>query len=69
MFLQRKSVHKKFGLDVPLFHDSPSKIKAQSKKGQILKETKVFIWDEAPVAPRYALEIVDKIVDILNYHR
>ena len=25
-----------------------------------MRETKVFIWDEAPMAPRYALEIVDR---------
>ena len=55
-----KTVHKTFGLDVPLFYDSSSKIIAQSKEGQILKETTVFIWDEAPMAPRYALEIVDR---------
>ncbi|XP_058789693.1 uncharacterized protein LOC131663348 [Phymastichus coffea] len=29
-------------------------------EGILLKETKVFIWDEAPMAPRYALEIVNR---------
>ena len=28
-----------------MFYDSLYKIKAQSKEGQILKETKVFIWN------------------------
>ena len=55
-----KTVHKTFGLPVPMFHDSSSNIKIQSKEGLFLKEVKVFIWDEASMAPRYALEIVNK---------
>ncbi|KAL6419263.1 hypothetical protein ACFW04_013993 [Cataglyphis niger] len=43
-----KTVHKTFGLPVPLFADSSSVIKIQSKKAQYLKETDIFIWDEAP---------------------
>uniref|UniRef100_A0ABD2WRH7 ATP-dependent DNA helicase n=1 Tax=Trichogramma kaykai TaxID=54128 RepID=A0ABD2WRH7_9HYME len=50
-----KTVHKTFGLPVPLFSDSSSNIKAQSKQGIYLKETQVFIWDEAPMAPRWRL--------------
>ncbi|XP_058789684.1 uncharacterized protein LOC131663341 [Phymastichus coffea] len=55
-----KTVHKTFGLPVPLFQDSSSNIKAQSQEAQILRETDVFIWDEISMAPRYALEIVNK---------
>ena len=55
-----KTVHKTFGLPVPLFSDSSSNILEQSKEAEILKETKVLIRDEAPMAPRYALEIVDR---------
>lgn len=55
-----RTVHKTFGLPVPMFYDSSSNIKVQSKEGIFLKETKVFIWDEAPMAPRYALEIVNR---------
>ncbi|XP_011858924.1 PREDICTED: uncharacterized protein LOC105556440 [Vollenhovia emeryi] len=62
-----KTVHKTFGLPVPLFADSPSNIKIQSKEAQYLKETDIFIWDEAPMAPRYALEIMDRTLrDIMN---
>lgn len=60
-----KTVHKTFGLPVPMFADSSSNIKAQSKEGQYLRETKVFIWDEAPMAPRYALEIMDRTLQFL----
>ncbi|KAL6418638.1 hypothetical protein ACFW04_011947 [Cataglyphis niger] len=49
-----KTVQKTVGLPVPLFADSSSIIKIQSKEAQYLKETDIFIWDEAPMAPRYA---------------
>ncbi|XP_058799371.1 ATP-dependent DNA helicase pif1-like [Phymastichus coffea] len=62
-----KTVHKTFGLPVPMYSDSSSSIRAQSKEGLLLKETKVFIWDEAPMAPRYALEIVNRTLqNIMN---
>ena len=39
----------------------------QSKEGQFLRQTDVFIWDEAPMAPRYALEIMDRTLkDIMS---
>ncbi|XP_058797002.1 ATP-dependent DNA helicase pif1-like [Phymastichus coffea] len=55
-----KTVHKTFGLPVPMFQDSSSNIKAQSLEAQVLRETEIFIWDEISMAPRYALEILDK---------
>ncbi|XP_024875804.1 uncharacterized protein LOC112457136 [Temnothorax curvispinosus] len=62
-----KTVHKIFRLPVPLFVDSSSPIKIQSKEAQYLKEIDIFIWDEAPMAPRYALEIMDRTLrDIMN---
>ena len=62
-----KTLHKTFGLPVPMFHDSSSSFKLQSKDRQFLKETLVFIWDEAPIAPRYALEIVNRTLrDIMD---
>ncbi|XP_018311152.1 uncharacterized protein [Mycetomoellerius zeteki] len=62
-----KTVHKTFGLPVPLFADSSSSIKIQSKEAHYLKEVDIFIWDEAPIAPQYALEIVDRTLrDIMN---
>ena len=54
------TTHKIGGLPVPLFPDSSSNITAESKEGLELKATEVFIWDEAPMAPRYALEVIDR---------
>ncbi|XP_011859010.1 PREDICTED: uncharacterized protein LOC105556523, partial [Vollenhovia emeryi] len=62
-----RTVHKTLGLPVPLFADSTSNIKIQSKEADCLKKTDVFIWDEAPMAPRYALEIMNYLLqDIMQ---
>ncbi|XP_063981011.1 ATP-dependent DNA helicase pif1-like [Diachasmimorpha longicaudata] len=55
-----KTVHKTFGMPVPIFSDSVSHFKCQSKDAKYLKEADIFIWDEAPMAPRYALELIDR---------
>jgi len=51
--------HTVFGLPVPLFADSTSNIKVQSREAKNLKLVDVFIIDEALMAPRYVLEIMD----------
>ncbi|XP_011859026.1 PREDICTED: uncharacterized protein LOC105556539, partial [Vollenhovia emeryi] len=62
-----KTVHKVFGLPVPLFDDSTSNIKIQSKDADNLKRVNVFILDEAPMAPRYVLNIMDRTLrDIMQ---
>lgn len=67
LLLSEKTVHKTFGLPVSLFTDSSSSIKFQSKEAQYLKEVDIFIWDEAPMTPRYALDIIDRtLCDIMN---
>ena len=60
-------MHKTLGLRVPLFFDSTSNIKLQSKEAAALRKVDIFIWDEAPMAPRYALEIMDRLLrDIMS---
>ena len=54
-----KTVHKTFHLPVPLHSDSTSNLKMQSKDAQNIKNAKLIVWDEALMAPRYALEIID----------
>jgi len=62
-----KTVHKTFGLPIPLFADSSSNIKIQSKQAQCLKKTDIFILGEVPSAPRYAVEIMNRTLrDIMN---
>ena len=67
----RKTVHKIFGLPMLLFADSSLNIKVQSIEVVYLESVDVFTWDEAPMAPGYALEVLDRILrDIMQkiYH-
>jgi len=62
-----RTIHKVFGLPVPLFADSTSNIKIQSKEAEKLKLVDVLIIDEAPMAPHYVLEIMDRTLrDIMQ---
>ena len=62
-----RTVHKTFGMPVPLFADSTSNIKHQTKQGEFLKNVDIFIWDEAPTVPKYAMEVVDRTLrDIMD---
>ena len=63
----RKTVHKVLGLHVPLLSDFSSNFSLQSKEGQFLRQTDVFVWDEAFMTPGYALEITDRTLrDVRN---
>ena len=56
----RRTVHKTFAMPVPLFADSTSNIKNQTKAGELLKNVDIFTWDVAPMALKYAVELVDR---------
>ena len=61
------TVYNALGLPVPLLLDFSSNIAGQSYEGQFLRQTDVFIWDEALMAPRYASEIMDRTLkDIMS---
>lgn len=55
-----RTVHNVFGLPFKLYHDSQSNIELGTNQAEDLRNTDVFLWDEAPSAPRYALEIADR---------
>ncbi|XP_033225990.1 uncharacterized protein LOC117178674 [Belonocnema kinseyi] len=55
-----KKIHKTLGLPVPLFSDSSLNIKANSRKVKKMINTDIFIWYEAPMSPRYDLEVIDR---------
>ncbi|XP_043478216.1 uncharacterized protein LOC122508759 [Leptopilina heterotoma] len=62
-----KTVHRTFKLLIAIYSDSSLTIKAQSKEAEYLKSIDVFFWDEAPMAPRHALQLVDRnFRDIMN---
>ncbi|XP_044005474.1 ATP-dependent DNA helicase pif1-like [Aphidius gifuensis] len=54
-------------MPVPMYADSTSNIKQQSKAAEELRNIDVIICDEAPMAPRYCLELADRTCrDIMN---
>ncbi|CAF4809532.1 unnamed protein product, partial [Rotaria sp. Silwood1] len=62
-----RTVHSRFKLHVPILETSTSSIRPNSKEAEEIKKTEVFIWDEAPMAPSYALKAVDLLLrDIMN---
>ncbi|CAF1613761.1 unnamed protein product [Adineta ricciae] len=62
-----RTVHSRFKLPVPILETSTSSIRPNSKEADEIKKTQVFIWDEAPMAPRFALDAVDILLrDIMN---
>ena len=62
-----KTVDKTFGMPVLLFAISTSNIKNQTKGGELLKKVDILNWDEAPIAPIYAMEFVDRTLrDIMD---
>ncbi|CAF4224949.1 unnamed protein product, partial [Rotaria sordida] len=54
-----RTVHSRFKLSVPILETSTSSIRPNSKEADEIRKTQVFIWDEAPMAPCYALNAVD----------
>ncbi|XP_043468036.1 ATP-dependent DNA helicase pif1-like [Leptopilina heterotoma] len=67
---QGKTVHKTFKLPIAIYRDSSPTIKVQSKDADYLRSIDVFFWDEAPMAPRHALKLVDRnLKDIMNSNK
>ena len=62
-----RTCHNVFKLDFPFGDESNSGVNPSDELGKSLKEVDVIIWDEAPMAPRHSLEVVDsKLREIMN---
>ena len=63
-----RTCHSRFGLPVPMpREDVTSSVKAQSARAEVLRQARLIVWDEAPMAPREALECVDMLLrDLLG---
>ena len=58
-----RTCHSRFGLPVPMpREDVTSSIKAQSARAEVLRKSRLIVWDEAPMAPREALQCVDMLL-------
>ncbi|CAF4333618.1 unnamed protein product [Rotaria sp. Silwood2] len=62
-----RTVYSRFKLPVSILETSTSRIGPNSKEAEEIRKTEVFIWDEAPMDPSYALNAVDILLrDIMN---
>jgi ATP-dependent DNA helicase PIF1 len=62
-----RTAHSKFKMPVPTLDNSTCNIDHDSDMAQLLRETKLIIWDEAPMAHRYTFECLDRTLkDIMS---
>ena len=55
-----RTVHNLFKLPVPLHHESNSNIEAGTKQAKDIINSDYILIDEAPMLPRYAIEIINR---------
>ncbi|KAI3827208.1 hypothetical protein L1987_01280 [Smallanthus sonchifolius] len=62
-----RTAHSRFHIPLNLNEDSLCHIKSNSDVANLLKETKLIIWDEAPMVHKHAFEALDRTMkDIFN---
>ena len=70
LLINGATAHSTFHIPIHLLPDSPCNIKRQSARAEILRETTIFIWDEASMIPADALHSVDVLlIDITQVNR
>ena len=62
LLINGATAHSTFQIPIPLLPDSTCNIKRQSVRAQILRDTTIFIWDEASMIPANALKAVDVLL-------
>ena len=62
LLINGATAHSTFQIPIPLLPDSTCNIKRQSTRAQILRDTTIFIWDEASMIPANALKAVDVLL-------
>ncbi|KAF1872278.1 hypothetical protein Lal_00028186 [Lupinus albus] len=55
-----RKAHSKFKIRVPSFDNSVCNIHQGTELAELLKQTKLIIWDEAPMTHKYCFEALDK---------
>ena len=59
--------HSKFKIHVPIFEDSTCNIHQGSELAELLNQTSLIIWDEAPMAHKFCFEVlVQSLRDIIK---
>ncbi|XP_074317075.1 uncharacterized protein LOC141650993 [Silene latifolia] len=63
-----RTAHSRFDIPIELFDDSTCNVKQNSQLAELLRETTLIIWDEAPMDHRNAFEALDRTMrDIVSY--
>jgi ATP-dependent DNA helicase PIF1 len=62
-----RTAHSKFKIPVPTLDNSTCNIEHNDEIAGLLKQTKLIIWDEAPMAHRFTFEALDRTLrDIMS---
>ncbi|XP_074318340.1 uncharacterized protein LOC141655147 [Silene latifolia] len=63
-----RTAHSRFDIPIELFDDSTCNVKQNSQLAELLRETSLIIWDEAPMDHKNAFEALDRTMrDIVSY--
>ncbi|KAK4394705.1 ATP-dependent DNA helicase RRM3 [Sesamum angolense] len=57
-----RTTHSRFKIPIDANESSECTMSKQSGAAELLRRSKLFIWDEAPMAKRWAIENVDKLL-------
>ena len=64
-----KTAHSRFHIPININEDSTCNIQQGSDLSELLRQTKLIIWDEAPMVHRHCFEALDRsLKDIMNPH-
>ena len=55
-----RTAHSKFKISVPIFEDSTCNILQGSQLAELLNQTNLIIWDEAPMAHKFCFQALDQ---------
>ncbi|XP_058735847.1 uncharacterized protein LOC131623246 [Vicia villosa] len=62
-----RTAHSKFKIPVPTLDNSTCNVEYNDDVGELLRQTKLIIWDEAPMAHKHALEALDRTLkDVMS---
>ena len=59
------TAHKRFGMPLDLDADTVSCISTQSKEAELLRSSNLIIWDEATASHKYAVDLLDRLLQDL----
>ncbi|XP_058725711.1 uncharacterized protein LOC131597006 [Vicia villosa] len=67
LLLGGRTAHSKFKIPVPTLDNSTCKIEYNDDVGDLLRQTKLIIWDEAPMAHKHTFEALDRTLrDVMS---